>query len=276
MIVYLYGPDSYRRREKLNEYIERYKEKYASGAGVFDLSDEKDFGGFKDFCESRSLFESSKLGVVYNFTELEKSDLKEFISLIKENLKNKDLTLILNSDKKPTKDFSFLFEKALPAGRQAVISHNFDILEGAELKKFLDLEIKKRKLELDPKSKELILSGLGNNSWEIVSALDKLSLLDEKKIDQKNLEKHIDLLPAIDVFAHINKMRDGYNVGSRLAILEELFERGADSARIFNIFAASPYLNKEQKITMADYDVAIKSGKLEYDEVLLSMMLSAD
>ena len=55
--------------------------------------------------------------------------------------------------------------------------------------------------------------------------------------------------------------------------LEELFERGIDSAMIFNIFAASPYLNQDQKITMADYDAAIKSGKLEYDEVLLDMML---
>ena len=276
MIIYLYGPDSYRRQEKLNEYIERYKEKYASGAGVFYLDKDEDFSMFKDFCKTQSLFEASRLGVVFsasggsasggNFNELEKGGLKEFVSLIKENLKNKDLTLILNSDKKPTKDFSFLL-------KEPAISHNFDVLEGAELRKFLDVEIKKRKIELDPKSKELILSGLGKNPWEIVSALEKLSLLDEKKIDQKILEKHIDLLPAIDVFAQINKMRDGYSVGSRLATLEELFERGADSAMIFNIFAASPYLNQEQKITMADYDVAIKSGKLEYDEVLLDMML---
>ena len=49
--------------------------------------------------------------------------------------------------------------------------------------------------------------------------------------------------------------------------------RGADPAMIFNISAASPYLTKEQKVKMADYDVAIKSGKLEYNEVLLSMML---
>ena len=266
MIIYLYGPDSYRRQEKLNEYIERYKEKYASGAGVFYLDKDEDFLRFKDFCKSQSLFETSKLGAVFNFGELEKGGLKEFISLIKENLKNKDLTLILNSDKKPTKDFSFLL-------KEPIISHNFDALEGAELRRFLDVEIKKRKLELDPKSKELILSGLGKNTWEIVLALEKLSLLDEKKIDQKVLEKHIDLLPAIDVFAHINKMRDGYSVGSRLATLEELFERGADSAMIFNIFAASPYLNQDQKIVMADYDAAIKSGKLEYDEVLLDLML---
>ena len=266
MIIYLYGPDSYRRQEKLNEYIERYKERYASGAGVFYLDKDEDIGRFKDFCKSQSLFETSKLGAVFNFSDLEKGGLKEFSFLIKENLKNKDLTLILNSDKKPTKDFSFLL-------KEPVISHNFDQLEGAELKKFLDMEIKKRKIELDPKSKELILSGLSKNTWEIVLALDKLSLLDEKKIDQKILEKHIDLLPAMDVFANINKMRDGYSVGSRLATLEELFERGADSAMIFNIFAASPYLNQEQKITMADYDAAIKSGKLEYNEVLLDLML---
>ena len=266
MIIYLYGSDSYRRQEKLNEYIERYKEKYASGAGSFYLDKDEDLLRFKDFCKSQSLFEPSKLGVVFSFNELEKGDLKEFTALIKENLKNKDLTLILNSDKKPTKDYSYLL-------KEPVISHNFDILDGAELKKFLDLEIKKRKIELDVKSRELLLFGLSNNSWEIILALDKLSLLDEKKIDQKILEKHIDLLPALDVFGHINKMRDGYSVGSRLGTLEELFERGADSAMIFNIFSASPYLNKEQKIMMANYDAEIKSGRLEYDEVLLDMML---
>ena len=266
MIIYLYGPDSYRRQEKLNEYIERYKEKYASGAGFFYLDKEDDLARFKDFCKSQSLFESSKLGVVFNFSDLEKAGLKEFNSLIKENSKNKDLTLILNGDKKPTKDFSFLL-------KEPVISHNFDLLEGLELKKFLDAEIEKRKIELDQKSRDLILSGLNNNTWEIVSALEKLSLLDEKKIDQKILEKHIDLLPALDIFGRINKMREGYSAGSRLSVLEELYERGADSAMIFNVFAASPYLNKDQKIMMADYDAAIKSGKLEYDEVLLDLML---
>lgn len=266
MIIYLYGPDSYRRQEKLNEYIERYKEKYTSGAGFFYLDKEEDLIRFKDFCKSQSLFEASRLGAVFNFNELEKGDLKEFLVLIKENSKNKDLTLILNSDKKPTKDFSFLL-------KEPVISHNFDVLEGLELKKFLETEIKKRNIEVDQKSKELLLSGLSNNTWEIILALEKLSLLDEKKIDQKILEKHIDLLPALDVFGNINKMREGYSVGSRLSTLEELYERGADSVMIFNLFASSPYLNKDQKIKMADYDAAIKSGKLEYDEVLLDMML---
>jgi len=266
MIIYLYGPDSYRRREKINEYVERYRGKYSVSSEVFYLDKNEDWERFKNFCKSMSLFEASKLGVVFNYADLNKSELKEFISLIKENLENKDITLIINNEKKPTKDFSFLLKK--PA-----ISHDFENLEGAELNKFVDLEIKKRGIELDPKSRELLVVSCGQNLCNLISELDKLSFLDEKKIDIKVLERHIDLLPEIDVFSQLNKIRTSHSVGERLKFLEDLLRRGVDPAMIFNISAASPYLTKEQKIEMANYDVAIKSGKLEYEEVLLSMML---
>lgn len=266
MIIYLYGADSYRRREKLNEYIERYKEKYAGGAIVFDFNEEKDFGGFKDFCKSQSLFEVSKLGVVYGFLDLEKGKLKEFTSLIKENLENKDITLVLNSDKKPTKEFSFLLKKP-------VISHSFENLEGIELQKFLDLEIKKRKIGLDIDAKTLLLSAAKQSAWDIILELDKLALLDEKKITKKILERHIDVLPAVDIFSHLNRIRASRDIGSKLALLEDLFSSNNDPAMIFNMTAASPYLDKTQKIKMADYDAAVKMGKLEYEEVLLDMIL---
>ncbi len=267
MIIYLYGPDSYRRREKINEYIERYKSKFSGASQVFYLDKNEDWEGFKNFCKSMSLFEASKLGIVFNFMDLSKSELKEFTVLIKNNLENKDITLILNSDKKPTKDFSFLLKK--PA-----ITHSFDNLEGVELNKFLDLEIKKRGIELDIKSRELLLASCGQNIWNLISELDKLALLNEKKIDVKILEKHMDLLPDIDIFSQLNKIRTSYSVGEKLRFLEDLFRRGVDPAMIFNISAASPYLSREQKIDMADYDVAIKTGKLDYEEALLDMMLN--
>jgi hypothetical protein len=273
MIIYLYGPDSYRRQEKLNEYLERYKERYASGAGNFYLDNEGDWIRFKDFCQTQSLFDASRLGLVFNFSELDKKELKEFSVLVKNNLENKDLTLILNSDKKPTKGFSFLLEKTLPTGRQAIVFHEFEFLSGADLKKFLDLELKKRNIEMDSESRDLILLALGQDTWELIMELDKLALLDEKKINKKILERHIDLLPAIDVFSQLNKIRKSYDAGGRLLFLEEFFSGGIDLGMIFNMAAASPYLEKVQKIKMADYDVAIKSGKLEYAEVLTDMML---
>ena len=192
-----------------------------------------------------------------------KSPMKKYI---KNTLTSKDITLILNSDKKPTKDLSFLLKKP-------VVSHSFEKLEGLELKKFLDLEIKKRKIELDAQSKELLLAACGSNLWSIISELDKLALLDEKSISFKTLENHIDLLPEIDVFSQLNKIKSKHALGEKLKLLEDFIRRGADPAMIFNVLAVSPYLTNEQKIEMADYDVAIKTGKLEYEEILLEMML---
>jgi DNA polymerase III delta subunit len=271
MVIYLYGPDHYRRQEKLNEYVERYKNKYASGASIFYLDKEEDWVKFKDFCKSQSLFEASKLGIIFsagggNFNKLEKSVLKEFISLIKENLENKNRILILNDENEPSKDFLFLLKKP-------VIFHKFENLKGIELKKFLDLEIKKRKIEMDADSKNLFLLIAGQSIWDMIMELDKLSLLNEKRITKKILEKYIDFSPVMDIFSNLNKIRAAHNIGSRLAILEDLFSNNNDPAMIFNMMATSPYLTKEQKIEMADYDAAVKTGNLEYDDVLLDMML---
>ncbi len=266
MIIYLYGSESYRRREKTTEYVERYKEKYSVSPESFYLDKKEDWERFKNFCRSQSLFETSKLGIVYDFSDLEKTELKEFLLLIKENLENKDKTIILIGEKKPIKDLSFLLKKP-------VISHSFESLEGAELKKFLDLEIKKRKIQIDPEGVDLLLFVAKRSAWDVILELDKLALLDEKKITKKIIEKHIDILPVIDIFSHLNKIRATHNIGNRLALLEDLLYRNNDPAMVFNMTAASPYLTKEQKIEMADYDAAVKMGKLEYEEVLLSMIL---
>ncbi len=266
MIIYLYGPDPYRRREKTTEYVERYKEKYSVPPESFYLDKKEDWERFKNFCKSQSLFETSKLGIVFNFSDLEKPEFKEFIALVKENLENKDITIILNSDKKPTKDLSFLLKKPM-------ISHSFENLEGVELKKFLDMEIKKRDIEIDAEAKEVLLLVAGKSIWDMTLELDKLALLDEKKITKNIIKEHIDILPVMDIFSHLNRIRAAKDIGGRLALMEDLLSGNNDPAMIFNMTAASPYLTKEQKIKMADYDAAVKMGKLEYGEVLLSMML---
>jgi DNA polymerase III delta subunit len=269
MIIYLYGPDSYRRQKKINEYIERYKTKYTGIASNFYLDKNEDWDKFKDFCKTQSLFEVSKLGLVYNFSELDKKDIKVFKILIKDNLKNKDLTLILNQEKKPTKEFSFLL-------KEPVVFHSFDFLKGDALKKFLDIEIDKRKIKMDNESKELILLASSQNIWGLIMELDKLALLNKAEINKKTLEEYVDLSLGVDVFSCLSQIKGSRSVGDKLFLIEKLFSNCADPVMIFNLFSASPYLNKSQKIKMADYDVAIKSGKLEYKEVLLNIMLDTD
>lgn len=267
MVVFLYGPDSYRRQEKLNEYRERYKNKYASGAKNFYLDKENNFGEFKEFCKAQSLFESSRLGIVYDFSDLEKAELKEFNKIIKDNLENKDLTLILISGKKPNKPLSYLLE-------EPVNFHAFENLEGADLKKFMNTEIKKRGLEIDNESMDLIMMAYGGDIWGLISELDKLALLNEKKISRRILEKHADISLPIKLYPMLDDFYRSSRVGDKLAILEELLIDGGDADMLFN-FLATIVRGERDKQIIADYNAAVRSGKLEYEEVFLDFAIRA-
>lgn len=272
MIIFLYGPDSYRRRQKLKEIVSEYKEKHSSfSIESFTLSAEAsakaEFGRLQDFVKARSLFDSFKLGVVRGGSTLEKTSQKEYTELLKENLKVKEQVLVISEDKKPTKDFKFLLERP-------VLHQEFENLSGAELSKFFDQEAKARDLNFDSAGKDLLLQAFANDSWGLVTELDKLFLLDEKRIGLKILENHLDVSLPVNIFSTINQIRNSSRKSERLFLLEELLSRSEDPAMIFNIMAVSPYADAGWKQKVADYDAAVKSGKLEYEEVLLELSLS--
>lgn len=56
MILFLYGPDTYRSRQKLNDIIENYKKIHKSGLNLvrFNMA-EKTFEDFKEQLDSQSL-----------------------------------------------------------------------------------------------------------------------------------------------------------------------------------------------------------------------------
>ncbi len=60
----------------------------------------------------------------------------------------------------------------------------------------------------------------------------------------------------------------------KIEALEELFFAREEPAKIFNILASRNYLSPEMLKKLADYDVAVKSGKMDYDEVLVDLALS--
>jgi hypothetical protein len=57
---------------------------------------------------------------------------------------------------------------------------------------------------------------------------------------------------------------------NRLSALEMLLATGDPPPKIFNILAAQW---REKTREMAEYDFAVKSGKLEYDDALLALVL---
>lgn len=267
MIILLYGPDSYRRREKLKEYAERYKAKYqALSLRHFYFNQEDDWNNFRDFSRSQSLFEVSKLGIISKIDELEDKNQKEFAKILKENLKSKDLTLIIESDKKPVKEFNFLL-------KEPAIAHEFENLDSAKFLLFVKESAGRLGVKLDSAGAFFLAKVFIGDSWGLVTELEKLSLLSEKNVTEPVLRTHLDVLGGINLFTALEVMRGSGRLAERLKAFEELLFRNQDPAMLFNRIAVAPYEGRNWKESMADYDVAIKSGKLEYEEVLLDIVL---
>jgi len=65
--------------------------------------------------------------------------------------------------------------------------------------------------------------------------------------------------------------RVSYEAKTRLAALEELFLTRDPAAKIFNILSA---FAPNRAAQFAEYDYAIKNGKLDYEEALTDLALS--
>ncbi len=253
MIIFLYGVDVYHRGIKQKEIIEQYKKKHSDLAlQKFDLETKEDWQKFKDFTTAQSLFDNLKMAVVSgSFSELE--DEKEFGKILQSHLENKNFYLLISTgDNKIKKDFNFLLNKP-------VISQEFKLLTGMAWKKFIGAESNKRNgLKWDFNNIE------EGDCFSLINELNKIELVSPENIWMSGVH-----ILKYDFFGAIQQIARG-DFKSRLSNLEILLEND-DPAKVFNLLAYS--VRPEEQVKMADYDVAVKSGKMDYPEALLDFIL---
>lgn len=267
MIIFLYGPDAYRRQEKLKEIVGDYKKKHSSfSIENFDLEEVDGLRRLSDFSRANSLFDAFKFGIVRSGDSLGKAEQKEFAGFLKEQADKKESALVLIFDKKPVKELSFLLKKP-------VISQEFGDLTTDQFGLFIQKEAQRLDLKLDASCISLLMQAFQGDSWGLVTELEKLSLLDVKKINADTVAEHISIFSEMNLFSALNSIRSSGDIAERLRIFDELLDRNEDPAMLFNMIAVAPYEGKRWKEMVADYDAAVKSGKMEYEEALLDIAL---
>lgn len=255
MLIFLYGRDSYRRIQKLNEVIDTYRKKYSGLSHErFDLDNDDDFLKLQSFVRNRSIFDPVRLAVIDGLDEKIKGILKAYRQA-------KDLVIIINSDKKPAAAFSALLKP--PTQIQ-----DFPALKGAEINSFIKETAKSLGFTIGASTVKALIQTFGSNTWGIATELERMVLVSD---GDKTISIH---RPADNFFQLINTVKYGRRLEERLIALELLLsDRKDEPAKIFNLLAYR-LRSEEEANLLADYDVAIKSGKLEYEEVLLDYALS--
>lgn len=270
MIIFLYGKDSYRRSEKLKELVSQYREKYGSAVDVenFDLEDSPDdWERVKDFLSQPSMFVPKKLAVVKEGAAVDKAD---WVKALKVYLKTEDVFIIISHSKKPAARFEFLL-------KPPVKSQEFEELEGRKLNQFLEKEAVQLGLKFQPAAMRFlnnyIVSKDEKSAWTVQTLWKIKCACLGQPVSLGALEELIPWQKEEKILFATRKFLNTKDKKEKLLQLEELLSRGEAADYIFNLIAYQAEGKTAEKL--AEYDVMRKSGKLDYEECLLDLVLAA-
>src|SRR3989344_1872805 len=146
MILFLYGPDTYRSSQKLRELIANYRKIHRNSLGIYDFDFSKDipFSDFEKAFFSQSLFNEKRLFVLRD-TNLDKTFKSYFLKDQKRFLNTKDIIVFFEREiSEKDKLFQLLKKKAK--------SQKFELLEGKNLRQWAQNEFEKENIKIQEKT----------------------------------------------------------------------------------------------------------------------------
>jgi len=178
MIIFLYGEDTYRSRQKLNEIVEHYKGVHKSGLNLryFDFQKD-DFIDFKDSFRSFSMFDEKKLIVIRNsFSNPAIED--NFKDILKNLVKSKDIIVFYEEKINKKKPLFKSFKKYAK-------SQEFFPLSGKKLENWVRKEFEKYSAKIDKDALDLLLNFVRGNTWQLSNEIKKLVSYKSKPVSAK-------------------------------------------------------------------------------------------
>ncbi len=229
MLILLYGEDTFRLRQKLNEIIGKYQAKHQTGLNLARFRENGlDFDKIKQKIEAVSMFDEKKLIVLENVLK-NKNFSEEFLKYNKKNkLKdNQDVIVV------------FYQEGKLPSisyKRQAGMFEEFKLLRGLELINWLKKQAVQNGININPEALKKLVFYVGDDLWQLTSELNKLG---SYKANDTINEQDIDLLVKAKLDVNIFKTLDALaqrNKRTAFRLLREHLEQGDNEIYLFTMF----------------------------------------
>jgi len=210
MIIFLYGEDAYRSRQKLREIIEQYKKVHKAGLNLnyLDYSkggDSISFSDFKDNTRQASMFKEKKMYILTNIFS-NSGFREEFLEEAKNLIKSDDIIVVYEPGKCDERIslFKLLKEKAK--------SQKFDQLSGQKLKSWVKKEFQNNKTQIEDRVLEKLIEYVGSDLWQMHNEINKLvNFREDKPIRAEDVSLMVrpkietDIFKTIDAIAKKDK-----------------------------------------------------------------------
>ena len=311
MIIFLYGPDTYRAHQKLHKIISSYRDKHKRQLDLITLDFQENSISYPDFkseFNSVSIFHEIKMFVLKHVF-LDTQFRKLFLDEAKAFLASDNIIIFYEDNHLKPNDplLKFLLKSAK--------SQKFNLLTKSALKKWFEREAKKYNLQFTSSASTLLLSFTGNNLWRLSQEIKKLAAFKKGKVVvNKNVTDLVrpqiqsDIFKTIDSIALKNKAKALFLLHNHLQrgdsafyllsmigfqfrnllMVKDLTEKGNSYYSISHLLKLNPYFFRKiyfqsekfsfvalkkiyQRIFEVDYD--IKTGKVE-PELGLDLLIS--
>ena len=208
MTLLIYGPDTFRSRQKLNEIVDHYKKANKKGLGLKYLDAAAiNFDDFQTEIQQNSIFNEKKLIVLRNVF-VQKDFRDRFYEDYKDISENRNIILLFEEKEIPGGD------KLLKLLEKETQCEEFPFLEGERLIKWAKREFQKRKSLIDPMAINKLVEFVGNDLWQLDNEIEKLACFKKDgKIDIKDVELLVrpkietDIFKTIDAIAKKDKKK---------------------------------------------------------------------
>ncbi len=229
MIIFLYGPDTYRSRQKLAEIIKNYKKIHKSGLNLkYFNTEEISFENLEDDIKQISMFKEKKLLVLVN--AFSNSEFKEkFLKKKDVFSKSENIIIFYEEGEVSKKDSLFAFLKKNSK------SQEFNLLDNTRLKYWVRNEFKKRNVNIEEDALEKLILFVHNNLWQMVNEIDKLiNFTNGKPVRMRDVELLVTPMIETDIFKTINAIatRDKEKA---LGLINRHLEKGDSPFYLFSM-----------------------------------------
>ncbi|MDO8559263.1 MAG: DNA polymerase III subunit delta [bacterium] len=219
MIIFLYGEDTYRSRQKLREIIEHYKKIHESGLNLrFFAGENLNYQEFENEFKQFSMFQEKKLLILRNvFQSQEFKD--SFLENGQKLIDSKDIVVFHEDGGVSPKDplFEFLTENAK--------TQAFQPLDGEKLRSWVKNEFEARKTEIQPEAVYRLVNFTGNDLWQLSNEVQKLASFSKKPIELRDVNLLVRPQIGTDIFKTIEALASR-NKKEAISLIHDHLEKG--------------------------------------------------
>jgi len=208
MLLFLFGPDTYRSHRKAREIIETFQKIHNSSLNLAELDCARaELADLKGILQTVSMFPEKKLVVLHNpFSNAQFTEASaEFKKLLEQA--SKDIVVFVQEGpcKKTTALFKFLQKNARV--------QEFALLGGARLIAWIQKEFQQYDVTISKILAEQLARGVGSDLWQLSNEIKKLAAFQKSSGKLKASDIHMlvrtnaegDIFATIDAIAQKNK-----------------------------------------------------------------------